>query len=359
MLQAPNSFAQAPAPELRKLYALLVIDTRTELRDSVLVDRERMEKVLKRGVPRDRLEITVLTDRDVTSARILQYYQSIKADSGDALLFYYAGHGAIDPSKGHFLALQELDTKPLLRTDLRKAMQKKNPGLIVVLTDCCSERYKLPDKKRAVIPEAREAKVLDPVLGCLFFRHRGVVDITAASDNTAAFGDDHEGGLFTRSLGALLQSKLEDLGAKANFVSWQELFSRLQRDTEKAFGSWAKEHRARGEKVDQSTQKPRAFDLAGGSVNRTSLTLINASNEPLRYQYRWSGDTNWEKATIAAMASRTHQAPAGKTTASVLEVKFENGETGTLKLGKSYRWTSDTKKKRGLTDPEEPEPEKK
>jgi hypothetical protein len=73
----------------------------------------------------------------------------------------------------------------------------------------------------------------------------------------------------------------------------------------------------------------------------------------------WSGDTTWEKATIAAMASRTYQAPTGKTSAPVLDVKFENGETGTLKLGKTYRWTSDTKKKRGLIDPEEPAPEKK
>ena len=239
-VRLPFSLGQPPA-ELRKLHALLVIDTRSGLGESVVIDGERMGHLLQRGIPRDKLDMTVLTGKDVTAARILNYYRNLKADANDAVLFYYAGHGAIDPAKGHFLALQELDTKPLLRSDLRKAMQDKNPGLQVLLTDCCSSRFKLPDKKRKVIEEVGEAKELDPVLRCLLFRHRGVVDVTAASDNTAAFGDDHEGGVFTRTLGALLTSRVADLDANNDkFVSWNEVFPRLQKDTEQVFARWAR-----------------------------------------------------------------------------------------------------------------------
>jgi hypothetical protein len=262
----------APAAELRKLHALLVIDSHSGLGKSVVIDRHRIETLLKDGIPRARLELTIFNDKDVTKDRILQYYRSIKVNSSDSLLFYYAGHGAIDPSKGHFLALQKLKTQPLLRSELRKAMQEKNPGLIVLLTDCCSERYKLPpvptddEGSTGVRDEVKE--LMNPVLRCLFFRHRGVVDINAAGDNTSAFGDDLGGGVFTRSLSTLLNSKVENLVASRDkFVSWQAFFPRLQRDTEKAFTSLAKEWRARGEKIDQSTQKPRAFALTAARIS--------------------------------------------------------------------------------------------
>jgi hypothetical protein len=284
MFSASRSFAEqptpvgerpAPAAELRKLHALLVIDTRSGLGKSVVIDGDRIENLLKVGIPRARLELTILKDKDVTKDRILQYYRNLKADNSDALLFYYAGHGATDPSKGHFLALQKLKTQPLLRTELRMAMQEKNPGLIVLLTDCCSETYKLPPFPTAPRDEAStghevKKELMNSVLHCLFFRHRGVVDINAASDNTSAFGDDFGGGVFTRTLSTLLYSKVENLVASQDrFLSWQAFFPRLQRDTEKAFTSWVKEWRARGERIDQSTQKPRAFALTAARISET------------------------------------------------------------------------------------------
>jgi hypothetical protein len=294
MFSASRSFAEQPTPvgerpapalELRKLHALLVIDTRSGLGKSVSIDGHRIEYLLKDGIPRARLELTILKDKDVTKDRILQYYRNLKADNSDALLFYYAGHGATDPSKGHFLALQELKTQPLLRTDLRRAMQEKKPGLIVLLTDCCSQTYKLSQDVKATQDASdvttKVKELMNPVLRCLFFRHRGVVDITAADNNTSAFGDDLGGGVFTRTLGFLLYSKVENLVAgQDKFVTWQTFFPRLQCATEKAFTSWAKECRARGEKIDQSTQKPRALDLkAVRIVSREEAVRVKAGQK--------------------------------------------------------------------------------
>jgi len=78
----------APAPELQKLYALLVVDTQANLGDSVRVDNERMKHLLLTGIPRERLHITVLTEKDVTYNKIVAYYRNLKVSSSDVLLFY-------------------------------------------------------------------------------------------------------------------------------------------------------------------------------------------------------------------------------------------------------------------------------
>jgi hypothetical protein len=329
------------------LHALLVVDTRSGLGDSVLIDGERMRHLLISGIPQDRLELTIFKAKDVTAAKILAYYKTHKVDSSDALLFYYAGHGAIDPQKGHFLALQELNTKPLLRSTLRAAMRQHAPGLVVIVTDCCSDRFKIPNPPKKKFRGSPPSEI-DPVLRCLFFQHRGVVDITAATDN-AAFGDDHDGGLFTRSLVAELKKSAHLLDAsKDGFVSWSEVFPRVQADTQRAFARWAREARSRGESVDQATQKPRAFALG---ARGQSLTLINGTKRPVRYQHRWEGDAAWETTILPAEGSQTHTAPTTKLGKEMprLEVRFESGETAVLKVGKSYKY-SDDKKSRSVPD---------
>src|SRR5207248_38679 len=162
---------------------------------------------------------------------ILAYYRNLQVDRNDALFFYYAGHGATDPQRGHFLALQELRAKPLLRADLRRAMQAHHPGLVVLMTDCCSSRFRLPGKLRRIYEDEGTARTIQPVLRCLFYQSRGVVDITAASGN-AAFGDDHDGGIFTRTFEKLVKAGIAPSDAdRDGFVSWPEFFSRLQAET--------------------------------------------------------------------------------------------------------------------------------
>jgi hypothetical protein len=174
-------------------------------------------------------------------------------------------------------------------------------------------------------------------------RHRKVVDITAATGNSA-FGDEHEGGLFTRTLCSCLMKDVQILDSNHDgFVSWSEAFSLIQAETSRTFPRWAAEARRRGEKVDQSTQKPRAFSLPDGVSS--SLTLVNHTKRAVRYQYRWEGNKNWESATLPAEESRVHRALAGKADkeAPRLEVKFETGETGMLQVGKSYKYSENKK----------------
>jgi hypothetical protein len=320
--------------ELRKLHALLVIDTRSGLGESVKVDGENIDHLLSNRLPKNRADIVVLTGSDVNADAILAYYRRLGVGSNDALLFYYAGHGATDPQKGQFLALQDLAAKPLLRSDLKRAMQEKHPGLVVILTDCCGTRYHLPNKTRRLYLDKGTASAIDPFLKCLLYQSRGEVDITAASGNTA-FGDDHEGGIFTRAIAKLIEEGIAGCDAnKDGFVTWPEFFSRLSMRTQGTFVTWAEHALARGEDVDQSSQKPMAFSL--GSAG--SVRLQNMTATTVQYEYRWPGETTWHHGRIAPHAVAEHAPPAGAATfPTELEIRLE-GKILKRQLGKMFRF---------------------
>jgi len=355
----------ASPPELQKLYALLVIDTQANLGDSVRVDSERMKLLLQAGIPKERLHLTVLTDKDVTVGKIVAYYRNLKVTSNDVLLFYYTGHGATLTERGHVLTFQDAKTHALLRSDLRTIMQEKQAGLTVVLTDCCSTRIKVEgkttDRKLSTPPAARE---LNPIYRNLLFQHRGVVDITAASGNFA-FGDSREGGLFTLALHNVLLPKqpLSYDGNKDGFISWKEFFPSLRQETENISAPWIKDFQKQPRKdpvkLDQKTQRPQAFELTEATTAPPTLTIRNTSTSPLRYQYRWGGAGSYETAVLKTQEARVHTLPAGKSAKDVptLEVKTDAGTVAQLKVGKVYRY-SGASKNRSLLDDEDDEPAK-
>lgn len=371
--------APPPPPELKKLHALLVIDTNAGLGESVEIDGHRIEMLLKNNIPAKRLDLQILTGKDVTADKILKYYQSINVNRSDALFFYYAGHGATDPGKGHFLALQELKVQPLIRSTLVQSMERKQAGFVVVLTDCCSSRFKLQDsKKHRKVPHIPTDEPT-PVFRCLFFQHRGVVDITAATfdekkkQNEAAFGDETQGGIFTRTLGKLLSKDLKELDTNRDgFVTWEEFFPILQGETQKTFLKWTEVARGRGEKVDQKTQQPHKFRLPGRGLADDSAGVAyavvgfrNLSKDPVRFDYRWSSDEPWKNGTMPAkdttfvhtkLASESSDLPklevrvAGEKESVKLEANRWSGSgTPSFEDGKKYRFDNTTKK-RGLPE---------
>ena len=335
---------RAEPPELKKLHVLLVIDTDSNLKESIIVDQERMELLWRHTLPQDRYDLKVLTGDDASAKSVLAYYQNLKTDGSEGLLFYYAGHGATDKDKGHFLAFREGKAAPLLRSTLRQAMLEKKAGLVAILTDCCSNRFPLPKKTKRVVRE--EPKSIRPLVRNLFFQHRGVVDVTASTGNSS-FGDDDEGGIFTRTLAGLLTGEIASLDDnKDHFVTWDEFFPRLEEETERTFKGWAKAMQARGESIDQTTQRPHQFELAepaggAGAVGKAYavVSLHNVGKAPLRYQCRWTGEDAWEKGDLAAGSTTTHsrRLADAQEKPPKLEVKFD-GEKEAVEL-KSKLWT--------------------
>jgi hypothetical protein len=269
----PSASAQPPAPDLKKLRVLLVIDSDSDIGKSVSIDQASMEGVLADGIPRDRYEVSVFSGAKANPREVLAYFRKVPKSPDEGLLFFYAGHGATRGDK-HTLTMRAGE---LARADLLAAMKQKNPnsqlepGLVVVLTDCCSTvvpAERSPSRLRdlaAATGDLDEVKTIRPVLRCLLFQHRGVVDITAATAD-ASMGDDEGGGYFTRSLRKQLAKKnLDGLDDdRDGFLTWKEFFPKVRDETDKVCQKYASDVRARGGRPLIEKQVPLAFVLPSG-----------------------------------------------------------------------------------------------
>jgi hypothetical protein len=253
-------YAQERAADLQKLRVLLVIDSNSNLKKSVLIDQGSMTEVLKVGVPPSRYDLKVLSGDNATPDRIIEYYRNLKTGPDEGLLFFYAGHGGT--KKDHTLTMQG---GHLSRQTLINAMRQKRARLIVVLTDCCSTPIRVkPDFTVGALPPPPEPTEIAPLHRCLFFQHRGIVDITAATLD-ASLGDEEIGGFFTHTFNQLmLRRQLKDFKTSDGFLTWRVFYDVLKQDTNALCQGRIKKAIAAGQKPGIDKQIPKAFQLADG-----------------------------------------------------------------------------------------------
>ena len=214
--------------DARHVHALLVIDTNDpEIGESVKQDLNTFRQLLDWGIPEHRRSMTELQGDAAMPKGILAAIQKLDVKRNDALVVYYAGHGAWYDG-GHYLRMNQ--GKILLRKDLQSAMRKRAPRLAILLTDCCSTYVGGKAFVRKMI--------YDPTtFRDLFFRHRGFVDVTAASKGQVAVGDRIQGGYFTSALAATISTtpreKLDANGDK--IVAWDEVMPLARQATVKTF----------------------------------------------------------------------------------------------------------------------------
>lgn len=323
--------------ELQRLRVLLVIETNCDLGESVQSDRRNLEHMLERSIPASRLTITVLDGNKVTRANVLDHYRNLKTGPTESLLFYYCGHGAMDAKRGRYFQLQSSKKgkiEPLFRSEVKQAMEQKGAGLVVLMSDCCSSR----------VPAGKTARVSQPAIHApavrnLFFQHRGVVDITAAQNGTGSWGNE-DGGAFTLAFCAAMNpanfKKLD--GSSDGFVTWKEFFPKLQKSTEETFSRIAKELRARGAIVDQTTQTPLAVSLGEpvpGSANTVAtpdakpvavFRLRNEMKKPLSFRCRAPGEEKWTdgKLDVGGKTQISFPLSDSASGAATLKLEFES-----------------------------------
>lgn len=340
------SFAQFP--ELKKVRFLFVIDSSSDLKDSVSVDKKRMQIVTDRGIPKDQYDLRILEGDQVTPKNILNHFKNLRTDSTECLCFYYAGHGAYDPDRGQFLRFGP-DGKggTLTLAELKRTMELKRAGKVVLLTDCCSNLVKIAEnRRRRFLEPYRPAKEIHPVVRSLFFRPGGTVVITAAAVGTSSWGDEQDGGIFTRAFYKTVAQPLEKLDDNHDgLVSWKEFYPKLARETEQTFITWKKDV-ARGEKIDQTSQKPQAIELPddivalAGPKTYAVVSIRNDAMQAIAYQHRWVGEEAWKDATLAPQGKAYHEKLLANEKSSLpeLEIKFLDK---TRKLGPKT-WVGDT-----------------
>lgn len=270
---APSAARAGDAPEASadatRVRVLLVGDTRdADIGPSVATDLKTMRGALDEGIPEARRSVAALEGADATPATVLARVGDLDVLPTDSLVLYYAGHGAWSDA-GPYLRMD--GGKILPRADLVKALEAKGARLTVLLTDCCSTYV---GKAALYAPPQPDPTVWRD----LFFRHRGLVDLTAAEKGEVAVGDGLLGGFFTHALvGTLTLVPRGELDADADgIVSWAELAAALKKETQ---GVWKMLH-PRGLAVRGETrfgQTPFVFgDLAtpaGPPIPRAKLRL--------------------------------------------------------------------------------------
>jgi hypothetical protein len=351
------------APELKRLRALIVIDTKSNLADSVHEDGERIEKLLHDNVPPNRYTVKLLKGDDVTEAKILDYYKNLKTGPDEALFFFYAGHGAYDNAKKEPVFELKRGDKVVgvLRRTVVQAMEAKGAGLNVILSDCCSSPVRLAQLQIASRAPARPQVALNPTVRALFFQHRGTVDVTAATFPQGSWGDPQQGGIFTRTFARMVKTYKPANPGGDVAVTWSEFFPVLAKETEKTFKNWMHDMDARGaidevrgDLQKQGTQRPTAYKLpkpaarvAAAEADKPAaekssgdraaaadkpaahavVSLSNQTAQELRFRYRWPGK-EWQDGRLAAGAKTFFKLPlAASARAPDLEFKVDGVDT--------------------------------
>ncbi len=230
--------------EASRVRILLAIDESAEnVGSTVLAGGRAVESAFYTAAAKvglnDRITVDILgvgTGR-LTPTDILNYYANLQTSPDEALVFYYTGHGATDPQKGHFF---QMSGGSLRREDVLSAMKAHNPRLAVMMTDCCSglARY-LPGRATETIERsytvARSSMRPPSILYDLFFKQKGIVDATAAQTPQLAWAPP-EGGLFSQTLAELLAGGIRQADVDGNGeVVWNEFLRNLRWNTNERF----------------------------------------------------------------------------------------------------------------------------
>lgn len=213
--------ARADDVDAPMVHVLIVADTNdARIGQHVESDRRMVVAAVEEALPSHRRTLRVLAGDDATPENVLQYYQELQNGANDTLLFYYAGHGAVNDDPGHVLTMQ---TANLSRRTLVNTIKDKRARLNIILTDCCSVFSDI----RSFYAGAGYDQL---TVRYLFFRHRGTVDLTAADIGKPAYGS-RDGGIFTNALFGLLTQTPKKLDADGDGIpSWEDLWTQVRID---------------------------------------------------------------------------------------------------------------------------------
>lgn len=249
--------------DARLLHVLIVADTADkQVGEMVNLDGQNLYDLLVDEIPQVRRgQIKVLRGDSVTSEAIFGHIQGLQVDPNDSLFVYFTGHGAYVADRGQVLRMKGGEL--LQRSELLSQMREKGARLTVLITDACSNI--IQDKLGARLAYSMADGIDHDACRYLFFRHRGVVDIHAASPGQESVALQGKGSLFTKAL-------VDALGlANAAYdrvpITWRDVMANVSRQTADSF----REQRENNPDFrvvfpNQTTQTPKVASL-GEPIN--------------------------------------------------------------------------------------------
>src|SRR5436309_13791393 len=130
----------APAAAGPRVHAVFVFDTQGRgIGPLVQMDRWNVLRTFHGGFrdagQEQRLVWQVLEGQDAHPRAVLQAIEGLRPAPEDTVLVYYAGHGAIDASSGHYL---RMSSGRLPRSAVQAAMKRHRVRLPVLITESCA-----------------------------------------------------------------------------------------------------------------------------------------------------------------------------------------------------------------------------
>jgi hypothetical protein len=263
LLSTTNFGLALDGHDARLLHVLIIADTTDEqVGELVNIDGQNLYALLVDEVPQARRgQIKVLSGDSVTSEAIQGHIQGLQVDPNDALFVYFTGHGAYVANRGQVLRMKGGEL--LQRSELLSQMQGKGARLTVLITDACSNI--IEDKLRPKYAYSMAEGIDHDGCRYLFFRHKGVVDIHAASPGQESVALSEKGSLFTKAL-------VDALGmANAAYervpITWRDVMGIVSERTQESF----REQRENNPDFrvlfpNQTTQTPKVASL-GEPIN--------------------------------------------------------------------------------------------
>lgn len=234
------------------LHVVLVADTESEdIRDHMLSGLSELRLALRTNAPEAQLNIKTLDEEaELNERAILWEIRTLSIRPDDAVLFFYMGHGAVDPQLGPYCALQ--DNRIYFRT-ITAQLKKLDTTRTVALFDSCQDVNSNLGMVAVDTPEEPPSK-MSPLFQKLFFEsgEPEFVAWSSAAERQKAvagrgFGDNfvRTGGLFT----LVLSEHLKDTASKRQ--DWPSLKTSVQKLLSQEF---AKVKRLRPDLIQQDQQ---------------------------------------------------------------------------------------------------------
>ena len=169
-----------------KLQIIFCADTNAKgVGPRVAGDLNHIRTLFLENVPQHLYKFHELTGNDASAEKIGNKIRAVPIDSDDVLVFFYSGHGAFDTNENeHLIALTNGDL--IRRSDLLEVIHSREAKLDVLITNSCSNFVKFDVNS----PSPNGVQRLKPLFHELFFKPRGLVNISATMPGELAVTSD-------------------------------------------------------------------------------------------------------------------------------------------------------------------------